>query len=78
MIFIMPKEFMVPNDEDHEPELEEAMAQLNLEPLPATFGIIADDRVQDNQPNCFIKKKDRINYREIGSVEISVICCSLF
>jgi hypothetical protein len=29
----MPKEFMVPDDEDHEPELEEAMAQLNLEPL---------------------------------------------
>ena len=26
MVFIMPKEFMVPDDEDHEPELEEAMA----------------------------------------------------
>ena len=37
MVFIMPKEFMAPGDEDHEPKLEEAMAQLNLEPLPATF-----------------------------------------
>ena len=37
VVFIMPKEFMVPNDEDHKPELEEAMAQLNLKPLPATF-----------------------------------------
>ena len=26
MVFIMPKEFMTPGDEDHEPELEEAMA----------------------------------------------------
>ena len=33
----MPKEFMVPGDEDHEPELEEAMAPLNLELFPATF-----------------------------------------
>ena len=28
---------MAPCGEDHVPELEEAMAQLNLEPLPATF-----------------------------------------
>ena len=26
MVFIMPKDFMAPCDEDHEPELEEAMA----------------------------------------------------
>jgi len=26
MVFIMPKEFMAPDDEDQEPELEEAMA----------------------------------------------------
>ena len=26
MVFIMPKEFMAPDDEDHEPKLEEAMA----------------------------------------------------
>jgi len=37
MVFIMPKEFKALDDEDQEPELEEAMAQLNLEPLPATF-----------------------------------------
>ena len=37
---------MVPDDEDHEPELEEAMAQLNLEPLPATFEKPEDDKRQ--------------------------------
>jgi hypothetical protein len=42
----MPKEFMAPWDEDHEPELEEAMAQLNLEPLPATFEKPEDDKRQ--------------------------------
>ena len=46
MVFIMPKEFMVPDDKDHEPELEEAMAQLNLEPLPATFEKPEDDKRQ--------------------------------
>ena len=46
MVFIMPKEFMAPCDEDHEPELEEAMAQLNLEPLPATFEKLEDDKRQ--------------------------------
>ena len=46
MVFIMPKEFMTPCDEDHEPELEEAMAQLNLEPLPATFEKPEDDKRQ--------------------------------
>ena len=46
MVFIMPKEFMAPDDKDHEPELEEAMAQLNLEPLPATFEKPEDDKRQ--------------------------------
>ena len=46
MVFIIPKEFMVPDDEDHEPELEEAMAQLNLEPLPATFEKPENDKRQ--------------------------------
>ena len=46
MVFILPKEFMAPDDEDHEPELEEAMAQLNLEPLPATFEKPEDDKRQ--------------------------------
>ena len=44
MVFIMPKEFMAPCDEDHGPELEEAMAQLNLEPLPITFEKPEDDQ----------------------------------
>ena len=44
MVFIKPKEFMAPGNEDHEPELEEAMAQLNLEPLPATFEKPEDDK----------------------------------
>jgi len=29
MVFMMPDEFMPQDDEDHEPELEEAMTQLN-------------------------------------------------
>ena len=37
---------MAPCDEDHEPELEEAMAQLNLEPLSATFEKPDDDKRQ--------------------------------
>ena len=46
MVFIMPKEFMAPCNEDHEPKLEEAMAQLNLEPLPVTFEKPDDDKRQ--------------------------------
>ena len=46
MVFIMPKEFMVPCNESHEPELEEAMAQLSLEPLPATFEKPKDEKRQ--------------------------------
>ena len=42
----MPKEFMALDDEDHKPELEKAMAQLNLEPLPATFEKPEDDKRQ--------------------------------
>ena len=46
MVFVMPKEFMAPDDEDQEPKLEEAMAQLNLEPLPATFEKPENDKMQ--------------------------------
>ena len=46
IVFIMPKEFMAPCDEDCQPELEDAMAQLNLEPLPATFEKPKDDKRQ--------------------------------
>ena len=37
MIFMLPSEFMAPGDDCKEQDLEEAMAQLNLEPIPATF-----------------------------------------
>ena len=38
MVFMLPSEFMAPDDDDdEEQDLEEAMAQLNLEPIPATF-----------------------------------------
>jgi hypothetical protein len=46
MVFIMPKEFMALDDEDEEPELEEAMAQLNLELVPAMFDKPVDDKRQ--------------------------------
>jgi hypothetical protein len=36
MVFIMPKEFMAPGDEDHEPELEEAHGTVE-------FGAIASN-----------------------------------
>ena len=44
MVFIMPKEFMAPCDEDCRLELEEVMAQLNLEPLSATFEKPEDEK----------------------------------
>ena len=37
---------MAPCDESYEPELEEAMVQLNLEPLLATFEKPEDDKRQ--------------------------------
>ena len=37
---------MAPDDKDEEPELEEAMAQLNLKPVPATFEKPEDDKRQ--------------------------------
>ena len=44
MVFMMPREFMAPADGDEEPDLEEAMAQLALEPVPATFKKPEDDK----------------------------------
>ena len=44
MVFIMPKEFIALASEDEESELEEAMAQLNLAPVPATFEKPEDDK----------------------------------
>ena len=46
MVFIKPKEFMALVSKDEELELEEAMAQLNLELVPTTFEKTADDKRQ--------------------------------
>ena len=40
---------MAPCDEDCQPELEDAMAQLNLEPLPATFEKPEDEKRQHHK-----------------------------
>ena len=44
MVFMLPSEFMAPDDDDEEQDLEEAMAQLNLEPIPATFEKPEDEK----------------------------------
>ena len=44
MVFMLPREFMVPNDDEEEPELEEVVAQLTLEPVPATFEKPEDEK----------------------------------
>ena len=46
MVFMMPREFMDLADSDENLELEEAMAQLALESVPATFEKLEDDRSQ--------------------------------
>ena len=45
MIFMLPSEFMAPDDDCEEQDLEEAIAQLNLEPIPATFEKLEDENV---------------------------------
>jgi hypothetical protein len=44
MVFMMPREFMASVDSDEESELEEAVAQLALEPVPATFEKPEDEK----------------------------------
>ena len=44
MIFMLPSEFMAPGDDCKEQDLEEAMAQLNLEPILATFEKPEDEK----------------------------------
>ena len=44
MVFILPSEFMAPDNDDEKQDLEEAMAQLNLEPVPATFEKPEDEK----------------------------------
>jgi len=44
MVFMLPSEFMAPDDDCEEQDSEEAMAQLNLEPIPATFEKLEDEK----------------------------------
>ena len=44
MVFMLPSEFMAADDDCEEQDLEEAMAQLNLEPIPATFEKPEDEK----------------------------------
>ena len=44
MVFMLPREFMAPANSDEEPELEEAVAQLALEPVSATFEKLKDEK----------------------------------
>ena len=44
MVFMLPSEFMVPDDNEEKQDLEEAMAQQNLEPIPATFEKPEDEK----------------------------------
>ena len=46
MVFMLPREFMAPANSDEEPELEEAMVQLALETVPATFEKPEDEKRQ--------------------------------
>ena len=44
MVFMLPSEVMALDDDDEGQDLEEAMAQLNLEPMPATFEKPEDEK----------------------------------
>ena len=44
MVFMSPMEFMVPDSDGEEPDLEEVVAQLTLEPVPATFEKPKDEK----------------------------------
>ena len=44
MVFMLPSEFMAPDDDCEQQDLEEAMAQLNLESIPATFEKPEDEK----------------------------------
>ena len=37
MVFMLPMEFMATDSDEEEPELDEVVAQLAVEPVPATF-----------------------------------------
>ncbi|RLN13632.1 hypothetical protein C2845_PM09G15910 [Panicum miliaceum] len=44
MVFILPMEFMAPADRNNATRMEEQMAQLVLEPMPATFEKPEDEK----------------------------------
>ena len=44
MVFMLPSEFMAPDSDDEKQSLEEVVAQLNLEPIPATFEKPKDEK----------------------------------
>ena len=47
MVYMLPSEFMAPSSDDERQSLEEAVAQLNLEPIPATFAKPEDEKRKD-------------------------------
>ena len=44
MVFMLPSEFMAPDNNDERQSLEEAVAQLNLEPIQSTFEKPEDEK----------------------------------
>ena len=44
MVFMLPSEFVAPDSDKEEPDLEEGVAQLNLEPVSATFEKLEDEK----------------------------------
>ena len=44
MVFVLPNEFMALDSDGEKQSLEEAVAQLNLEPIPATFEKPEDEK----------------------------------
>jgi len=44
MVFMLPSEFMAPDSDDEKQSLEEVVAQLNLEPILASFEKLEDEK----------------------------------
>lgn len=54
MVFVMPKEFMAPNNEGGDSDVEEAMEQLTLELMHATFVNLEENKHRHLKP-LFVK-----------------------
>ena len=50
MVFILPREFMASASDEEDSNLEEAMAELNLEPMPATFEMPEEEERKHLKP----------------------------